>query len=207
MNILIADDHDIIRRGIRLLLSDSPSFQVCGEAHNGKDAVRKCGELKPDVAILDFSMPDLNGLAAASEIKKVSPETEILMVTVDHSDELTYALMKAGVRGYVLKSDCDRELLNALDALGHHRSYFTSAVLETIIAKNHHGSVSGLLTAREQDVLRFIAEGLTTQEIAESLAISRKTAGTHRVKPMKKLDIHTTADLVRYAIRNRLVAP
>lgn len=204
-SILIADDHDIIRRGIRLLLSDDPSYFVCAEARNGAEAVRKCEELKPVFAILDFNMPELNGLEAASEIRKVSPDTGILMVTVERSDQLTYALLNAGVRGYILKGDCDRDLLKALDALEHHRPFFTTSALEAILDSKHNGE--SRLTAREQDVLRLIADGQTSEEIARSLAITRKTAEAHRANLMKKLDIHSAADLVRYALRNHIVIP
>ena len=129
LTILIADDHDLIRRGIRVLLSDKPSWKICGEARDGLESVAKCEQLKPDIAILDFNMPNLNGLDAARRIRSASPQTEILMLTIDSSNQLMRETVAAGVRGYILKRDCDGELVRAIKALESHQPYFTDYVI------------------------------------------------------------------------------
>ena len=212
--ILVADDHDLIRRGIRFLLSDNPRWEVCGEARNGLEAVTKCEQLKPQIAILDFNMPELNGLEAAKRIRNVSPQTEILMLTFDSSEQLIHAISAVGVRGYILKSDCDLELVNAVRALESHRPYFTNRAIEVMLhAKSQKQGPSGLtgssehLTSKEKEILRLIAEGKSTPRIADILSVSKKTIDSHRMNLMRKLQLHSVTELVRYALRNHVVAP
>ena len=214
VKILVADDHDLMRRGIKALLSDNPRWEVCGEARNGQEAVTKCEQLKPHIAILDFNMPELNGLEAAERIRNVSPQTEILMLTIDSSNQLIHALLSAGVRGYVLKSDSHKELANAVTALESHRPYFTHGAIEIMLRdKRQDRSPSEVqscddgLTTREQEILRLVAEGESTPRIAGILGISKKTIDTHRGNLMRKLGLHSVTELVRYALRNHVVVP
>ena len=214
LRILVADDHDVMRRGICALLEAHPGWQVCAEARTGLEAVARAEELLPDVSVLDFNMPELNGLAAAKLILKISPSSEALILSVDHSEQLIRDLIVAGVRGYVLKSDSDRDLVAAVEALENHRSFFARCAAELLEhAKRTRGSYAGgpdiwkeTLTPREREVVRLIAEGKSTGEAAAILGVSAKTADTHRSNLMRKLQIHSVSELVRYAIRNQIVA-
>lgn len=213
LKILVADDHDLVRRGVRALLEVHPGWEICGEARNGLEAVRQCEQLKPNVVILDFNMPELNGLDAAKRILRTLPETETLIISVDRSNQLIRDLIVAGVRGYILKSDSDRDLVAAVEALGNHRPFFAICATELMLsAKRGNGhSLSSAelweepLTARERELLRLIAEGKNSREAAKLLGISAKTADTHRANLMRKLQIHSVTELVRYALRNRIV--
>ena len=213
MKILIADDHALVRRGVRVLLEGQPGWEVCGEARTGIEAVRQCEELKPDVVILDFNMPELNGLEAAKKILQISPQTETMILSVDHSNQLIRDLILAGVRGYILKSDSDRDLVAAVEALSNHRPFFAICATELMLKtkrSNEHCSGSPeiweeLLTGRERELLRLIADGNNSREAAKILGISAKTADTHRANLMRKLQIHSVTELVRYALRNRIV--
>jgi DNA-binding NarL/FixJ family response regulator len=215
LKILVADDHDLVRRGVRVLLESHVGWEVCGEARNGVEAVRLCEQLKPSIAILDFNMPELNGLEAAKKILRAVPEIETMILSVDHSNQLIRELILAGVRGYILKSDSDRDLLAAVEALANHRPYFAICATELMLnSKKNSGRGSSAtdlweepLTSREQELLRLIAEGKNSREAAKILGISAKTADTHRANLMRKLQIHSVTELVRYALRNRIVAP
>jgi DNA-binding NarL/FixJ family response regulator len=215
LRILVADDHDLVRRGVRVLLESHAGWEVCGEARNGLEAVRQCEQLKPQVVILDFNMPELNGLEAAKRILRASPETETMILSVDHSNQLIRELILAGVRGFILKSDSDRDLLAAVEALANHRPYFAICATELMLNSkktNPHSSHPAdlweePLTSRERELLRLIAEGKNSREAAKILGISAKTADTHRANLMRKLQIHSVTELVRYALRNRIVAP
>ena len=212
IKILIADDHDVMRRGIRQLLETQPGWEVCGEAGNGREAVELVANLKPHVAIVDIGMPEMNGLEAARAIKKVSPRTEVLIFTMHDTEQLVHEVLSAGARGYVLKSDASRHLVNAVEALSEHKPFFTSEVAATILEGylNAAGaavpSVSAL-TPREREIIQLLAEGKSNKEVADLLGISIKTAETHRAAIMRKLELKSTADLVRYAVRNNIIQP
>jgi len=213
LRILVADDHDLVRRGLRGLIESQPGWQVCEEAHTGREAVAKAEQVKPDVAILDISMPELNGLEAARRIRKASPDTEILILSVHYSDQLIRDIFEAGARGYIVKSDSDRDLLVALDALSKHKPFFTSRATEMMLSNFNQGrpqvQVGDLnrerLTSREREVVQLLSEGKSSKEVAVSLSISVKTAETHRANIMRKLEIHSVSELVRYAVRNQII--
>ncbi len=213
LRILIADDHDLMRRGLKALIESRPGWQVCDEAHTGQEAVTKSEELKPDVAIIDISMPELNGLEAARRIREASPHTQILILSVHYSDQLIRDILRAGVQGYIVKSDSDRDLLVALEALGNHKPFFTSKAMEVVLTK-FDGSGSRLtnddvvgdrLTSREHEIVQLLSEGRSSKEAATMLGISVKTAETHRANIMRKLGIHSVTELVRYAVRNQII--
>jgi DNA-binding NarL/FixJ family response regulator len=212
IKILIADDHDVMRRGIRQLLETHAGWEICAEAGNGREAVELAAKLKPQVAILDIGMPELNGIEAARAIKKASPRTEILIFTMHDTEQLVYEVLNAGALGYVLKSDASRHLINAVEALAQHKPFFTSDVAATILngyLKNAGSEAlpSSALTPREREVIQLLAEGKSNKEVADALGISVKTAETHRAAIMRKLELDSVADLVRYAIRNDIIQP
>jgi len=213
LKILIADDHDIVRRGIRSLIEARPEWKVCDEAHSGREAVAKAEERKPDIVILDVSMPELNGLEAARRIKKVSPNSEILILSVHYSDQLIKEILDAGVRGFVVKSDSDRDLVIAVESLANHKPFFTSMATEVMLMNFQRPAsapISGVrtrLTSREREIVQLLSEGKSSKEVASSLGISVKTAETHRANIMRKLEIHSVSELVRYAVRNQIIEP
>jgi DNA-binding NarL/FixJ family response regulator len=213
LKILIADDHDIVRRGIRSLIEARPEWEVCDEAHSGREAVAKAEERKPDIVILDVSMPELNGLEAARRIKKVSPNSEILILSVHYSDQLIKEILDAGVRGFVVKSDSDRDLVIAVESLANHKPFFTSMATEVMLMNFQRPAsapISGVrtrLTSREREIVQLLSEGKSSKEVASSLGISVKTAETHRANIMRKLEIHSVSELVRYAVRNQIIEP
>ena len=213
LKILIADDHDLVRKGLRMLLEEHPGWQVCDEARSGREAVEKCTQSNPDILVIDVSMPDLNGLEATRQIRKACPRTEVLIITHHDSDEMAAEVLDAGARGYVLKSDSDKDLVHAVEALSHHKPFFTSRVTEIFLA--NRGSrvtdpaeiMRNRLTMREREILQLLAEGKSTKEVASALGIATKTSDTHRTNIMRKLDVHSVAELVRYAIRNKVLEP
>ncbi len=215
LRILIADDHDLMRRGVKALLQSHAGWEICGEAHTGREAVTKAEELRPDVVILDISMPDLNGVEAARRIRKASANTEILILSMHYSDQLIREILDAGVRGYIVKSDSDRDLIIAVETLANHKPFFTPRATEIILSNfNSSGSRSDLpelvrdrLTSREREIVQLLAEGKSSKEVASSLCISVKTAETHRANIMRKLQLHTVSELVRYAVRNQIIEP
>jgi DNA-binding NarL/FixJ family response regulator len=214
LRILVADDHDVVRRGLRAILESHPEWEVVAEAVNGRDAVELAGKLQPDVVVLDIGMPEQNGLEAARRIREKVPTAEVLILTMHESDQVTRDVLSAGARGYVLKSDAARDLVAAVEALSRHKLFFTSKVSEFVLkgyleaaSRGEGEDTPGYLSAREREVLQLLAEGRTTKEVASSLHISVKTAETHRANLMRKLDLHTMSDLVRYAIRNKIVEP
>jgi len=217
LRILIADDHDLMRRGVRTLLEAHPGWEICAEAATGREAVAKAEELKPDIVILDISMPDLNGLEAARRIRSASPNTEILILSVHYSDQLIRELLEAGVRGYIIKSDSDRDLIIAVETLANHKPFFTPRATEVILGNLNMGgsptraqvpaTLRERLTSREREIVQLLAEGKSSKEVASSLCISVKTAETHRANIMRKLQLHTVTELVRYAVRNQIIEP
>jgi DNA-binding NarL/FixJ family response regulator len=215
LRILIADDHDLLRRGVKALLQSHPGWEVCAEAHTGREAVAKVEELRPDIAILDISMPDLNGLEAARRIRKSSPNTEVLILSVHYTDQLIRDILEAGVRGYIVKTDSDRDLIIAVETLSKHKPFFTPRATEVILSDFNTGgirhelpeTVPNRLTSRETEIVQLLAEGKSSKEVAASLNISVKTAETHRANIMRKLQLHTVSELVRYAVRNQIIEP
>src|SRR5271163_558302 len=213
LRILIADDHDLMRRGIKGMLQSHAGWEICGEAHTGREAVSKAQELKPDIAILDISMPDLNGVDAARRIRKESPNTEVLILSVHYSDQLIRDILEAGVRGYIVKSDSDRDLIVAVETLANHKPFLTPRATEVMLSSFKEGrmrtelptALRDRLTSREREIVQLLAEGKSSKEVASSLNISVKTAETHRANIMRKLQLHTVSELVRYAVRNQIV--
>ena len=212
LRILIADDHEVVRSGLRLLLEEHPGWQVCGEAATGRAAVAMAKELVPNIAIIDLTMPELNGLEAARQIKATVAGIEVLIFTMHESEHLMREALAAGARGFLLKSDAARYAVCAVEALAAHQPYFTSKVSEMLLEaylcpKTGQEDASGSLSAREREVVQLLAEGKSNKRIASHLDISVKTAETHRSNIMRKLDINSIAEIVRYAVRNELITP
>jgi DNA-binding NarL/FixJ family response regulator len=213
LRILVADDHEVVRHGVRALLERHHGWDVCSEAVDGRDAVDKALQQKPDVVILDIGMPNLNGLDAAREILRAEPRIMILILTIDESEQVMREVLNAGARGFLLKSDTGRDLIAAVEALQSHRTFFTSKVAEIVLdgyLKRGDPAVvtevsQGRLTRREREVVQLLAEGKTTKEVAAVLGMSVKTAETHRSNIMRKLNFHSVSQLVLYAVRNNIV--
>jgi DNA-binding NarL/FixJ family response regulator len=211
--ILVADDHEIVRLGVRSMLEAHESWQICGEAADGREAVEKTGLLKPDLIILDTGMPHLNGLDAARRILHNGSRCSILILTDDDSERVMREALRAGVRGFLFKSDPGCELIAAVEALQQGTTFFTSRVADLVLGgylndaeKNaEHASRVGALTSREREIIQLLAEGKTTKEVAWFLDLSVKTAETHRANIMRKLKLHSIAELVLYAVRNNVV--
>jgi DNA-binding NarL/FixJ family response regulator len=212
VRILLADDHDIVRRGLRALLEAQPDWVVCGEARTGGEALAQATDLRPDVAIQDQAMPEINWLEATRRIRQALPTTEVLVFTMHQTDQLVREVLAAGARGYILKSDAATHLIEAVAALAEHRPFFTARVSETLLesflrGEEGKGEAPAALTAREREVVLLLVDGLGNKEVAEALGISVKTAETHRAAIMRKLGIGSLAELVRYAVRIHLVEP
>jgi DNA-binding NarL/FixJ family response regulator len=211
VSVLIADDHEIVRRGLRALIQEQPGWQVVAEVANGRDAVAKAEEFKPDVAILDISMPSLNGLDATRQMVKLSPSTKVLILSIHESDLLIHKLLGAGARGYILKADAGRDFITAVKALLANKTFFTPKVAQKV--RDGHldkvpkasGEEFSPITGRQREVLQLLAEGKSSKEVANILGIAFKTAETHRSNLMRRLNCHSVTDLVRYAIRNHMV--
>jgi DNA-binding NarL/FixJ family response regulator len=215
LRLLVADDHDVVRKGVRTLIEEQPGWEVAAEAADGREAVEKAKLVQPDVTILDLSMPELNGLEAAKEILK-TVQTKVLILTMYDSDPLIRQTLEAGARGYLLKSDAGRDLVSAIDALRRNKTFFTPKVAQMVLEgylgrpskENDEDSPrkNGLrLTARQKQILQLLAEGKSSKEVAVALNISVKTAETHRANIMRRLDCHSVTELVRYAIRNHII--
>lgn len=211
LRIFIADDHEVARKGIRALIETHPGWEVCGEAGDGREAVRAATRLKPDLVLLDIGMPSLNGLDATRQILAESPDTCVLVLTMHDSEQVVREVLAAGARGFLLKSDAGRDLVSAIEALQARRTFFTTKVAQLVLEGYLHPGPEtelpgrSILTPREREVIQLLAEGKTTKEVANTLNLSVKTAETHRTNLMRKLDLHSVVDLTLYAVRNGIV--
>jgi DNA-binding NarL/FixJ family response regulator len=210
LRILIADDHEVVRAGLKSILESHSNWQVVAEAIDGKNAIDKTIETKPDVAIIDYSLPLMNGVDGTRQIRAREPKTEVLIFTMHDSDALISEALQAGARAFLLKSEAQRHLIAAVEALATHKPFFTGKLseklLDTFLAAT--GADAGpVLSPRERVVVQLIAEGNSNKEMSGILNLSIKTIETHRASAMRKLNITSTAALVRYAIRNKLVEP
>lgn len=209
--VLLADDHAILREGLRMVLDAQPQIKVVGEADDGREAVEMAESLHPDVVVMDIAMPNLNGLEATRQIKRRHPEIKVVILTMHENQQYLMQIVKAGATGAVLKRSAGTELLTAINAAAHGQSYFSPAIasmmLEDYRVRLNENGVDNpdVLTEREREVLQLVAEGKTNQEIAEDLVLSIKTVQTHRAHIMQKLGAHDRTDLVKYAIRTGMV--
>jgi DNA-binding NarL/FixJ family response regulator len=210
LRLLVADDHDVVRMGVRALLEQQPGWEVAAETAHGREAVEKAKLVQPDVTILDLSMPELNGLEAAREILKTVP-TKVLILTMHDSDLLIRQTLEAGARGYLLKADTGRDLVSAVDALRQNKTFFTPKVARMVLdgylgrPSKENEDDSLCLTTRQKQILQLLAEGESSKEVGAALNISVKTAETHRANIMRRLNCHSVTELVRYAIRNQII--
>jgi DNA-binding NarL/FixJ family response regulator len=211
VRILIADDHELIRRGLVSALADRPEWSIVAEAANGRQACELAARLTPEIAVLDLTMPELNGLDATRQIRASTPKTRILIVTAHESEQLIRDVLDAGAMGYVLKSDAGRVLVQAIEALLDERPFFTSKVARFVLEgylRSGQDSVTQAavaLSPRERQIVQLLAEGNNNKEVARALRLSVKTVETHRSNIMRKMEFGSLADLVRYAIRNKIV--
>jgi DNA-binding NarL/FixJ family response regulator len=212
LRILIADDHEVVREGMRALIEREPGWEVCGMATNGQEAVDSAKKLKPEIVVLDMTMPELDGLTALRQIKNALPNTEVVIFSAHHSEDVIEQLFDAGAKSYIQKSDAGRHLVTAIKSLAEHKPFFTPEISEILFAKffsagsgKRQAEVDHSLTAREREIVRLLAEGQSNKEIASSLGISIRTAETHRAALMRKLDVNSVSALVRYAIRNNII--
>ena len=210
--VVIAEDHTILREGLKALLSSDPELVVCGEAENGKDAINMVQRLNPDIILMDLSMPKIHGLEAIREIRKTSPSTKVLVLTVHDNEEYISATLRSGASGYVLKNDSYEELLASIKSVLGGKSYLSPAISQTVIQGYLHGKKGEdirtgyeTLTARERETLKLIAEGVRNRDIAEFMGISSKTAEKHRSNLMRKLDLHSISAITAFAAKKGLI--
>ncbi len=211
VKVVLADDHGIVRKGLRAVLEEE-GYEVVGEAANGRDAVRLCAELQPEAAVIDIAMPLLNGIEAAAQIRKASPGTSVVMISM-YSDE-TYVMraLTAGAKGYLLKDTAGEDVLPAVRAVTQGKSYFSPGIAKTLLEdyvrylrQRKLEDSYDLLTEREKEVLQLLAEGKANKEVAGVLALSLSTVETHRTNLMQKLNLHSTAEIVLYAVRKKII--
>jgi two-component system response regulator NreC len=212
IRVLLAEDHTIVRKGLRSLLDGEAGIEVIGEAEDGREAVEKVGQLLPDVVLMDITMPSLNGLEATRQIKKRFPEVKVVILTMHANEEYIFQILRAGASGYLVKQAAPTELLSAIQAAYRGESFLSPSISRKVIEEYIQQAEATAekdsydqLTDREREVLQLIAEGHPNREIAELLHISVKTVGTHRANLMDKLDIHSTAELTQYAIRKGVI--
>lgn len=211
--ILIVDDHEIVREGVRVIIEREPGWKVCGVAENGRAAVDLVLKLKPDAIVLDLKMSDLDGIEAMKQIKRAVPETEILVLSAHESEELIEQVFEAGAKSFVRKADADRFLVPALKSILDHKTFLTEGVSAMLLSRvfnvgtgrTKRSRAMEKLTAREREIVRLLAEGKSNREIALALDISVRTGETHRAAVMRKLGLRSLADVVRYAVRNGIV--
>jgi DNA-binding NarL/FixJ family response regulator len=210
LRLLLADDHEIVRRGLRELLQERPGWTVCAEAATGREAVVLAETYKPHVAIIDLSMPELNGLEATRRIRQALPETEVLIFTMHDSEHLMREVLGAGARGYLLKSDAARYIGTAVEALAQHKPFFIGRISEMMLNGYLRGSgepTRPQLTSREREIMQLLAEGNSNKKIATALELSVKTVEAHRAAIMRKLGLRSLPELVRFAVRSRMIEP
>ena len=208
IRILLADDHTLVRRGFAMIVSAQEDMEVVGEAQNGREAVELAGKLQPDVVVMDVTMPELNGIEGTRRIGEACPRTRVLAVSMHRDSMYVREILRAGARGYLVKDSEDEELLNGLRAVARGEAYLSPAVSDAVLNdyRKHVTNPIDLLTSREREVLQLIAEGKTNKEIAQLLTLSVYTVEAHRGKIMEKLNLHSTGDIVRFAIRNGLIS-
>jgi two-component system response regulator NreC len=212
LRILLADDHEVVRDGLRKQIESEPDWEICGEANDGRKAVALAQELQPNVVVLDMGMPELNGLEATRQIKRALPKTEVVIFTGEQSEQVIHQIFAAGARSYILKSDRSQHLVAAIRALGEHKHYFTDRISEIVFARYFEDDAVPMkdrtegLTPREREIVQLLTEGKSNKQAAEVLGISIKTVETHRAAAMRKLRLETFSDMVRYAIRNKIIA-
>jgi len=214
LNILLADDHELILSGLKAILEGKPGWKVVGLARDGREAVKMAATLRPHVAVLDISMPELNGIEATRQIRRDSPATEILILTMHNSDVIVREVLQAGAKGFILKTDTNRLLKSAIESLAAHRPFFTSNASDVMLQgymdpspKPGQTENQNRLSPREREVVQLLAEGRSSKEIAAKLSVSVKTVEAHRSNVMRKLSLHSVAQIVRYAIRNEMIVP
>jgi len=213
LQIVIVDDHEIVRKGLRATLEGHPGWQIIGEAANGREALAVVEKFKPDVVVMDISMPELNGLETTRQLLMIEPRARVLVLTLHETDQLIHEVLAAGARGYLLKSDATSHLVTAVETLANGGTYFTQKVSDLLLAgylnnpvpSNAVGDQIPRLSPRETEILQLLAEGKSNKEIAAVLNLSVKTVETHRANIMGKLELHSFSELVRYAIRNAII--
>jgi two-component system response regulator NreC len=205
--ILLADDHSVVRHGFRLILDNQEDMEVVGEASNGRDAVAVAEQLQPDVVVMDVTMPELNGIEATRRIAELSPRTRVLALSMHKDSVYVREILRAGAKGYLLKDAAGKDLLDAVRAVARGEGYLSPSVSDAVLSdyRRHVTNPIDLLTSREREVLQMIAEGKTNKEIANTLKLSVYTVEAHRGRVMEKLNLHSTGELVRFALRNGLI--
>ena len=214
LRILIADDHEIIRRGLKALLASRPGWVVCAETATGRESVVLAAEHRPEIVVIDISVPGLNGLEATRQIRNRLPKTQVMILSAHYTDQLVREVLDSGARAYILKSVASRDLLNAVEALANNRSFFTSGAAQILIdgfctpaSAAQPPLMRKRLSTREREIVQILAEGNSSKEVAVALGISVKTAETHRANIMRKLEMHSVSELVRYAVKNKMIEP
>jgi two-component system response regulator NreC len=207
IRILLADDHILVRQGFKLILAEQPDMQIAGEAANGREAVELAEKLQPDVVIMDVTMPELNGIEATRRITAAAPRSRVLALSMHKDAVYVREILRAGARGYLLKDSADADLIAAVRAVAKGEGYLSPAISDAVLTdyRKHVSDPLDLLTTREREVLQMIAEGKTNKEIATTLNLSVYTVEAHRGRVMEKLNLHSTGELVRFALRSGLI--